>query len=117
VEGIGYEGIWRDVGQLSVGVQKSYYERTVYAPGAAPISGKSEPWLYYLAAAVNSVRLPAVTTIDAGLRYDLQVLGRDATVRLQLFNLTNEFSLTPNASGQLTPLDARRFDLSFAFDL
>ena len=277
--GIGYEGIWRDVGQLSVGVQKSYYERTVYAPDAAPISGKSEPWLYYLAAAVhaspklavyasftrgfeeignapfnaanrdevvpaqlteqidagiryqltprltlvaglfeiekpyfdldelnvfrhvgttrnrgielsltgamterltvvagviaidpkvsydtgqgseertavgpvpgliranlqyrvaaiegltldakiestskryaryNSVRLPAVTTIDAGLRYDLQVLGRDATVRLQLFNLTNEFSLTPNASGQLTPLDARRFDLSFAFDL
>ena len=277
--GLGYEGVWRDVGQLSVGVQKSYYERTVYAPGAAPVSGKSEPWLYYLAAAAHAspklaiyasytkgfeeignapfnaanrdevvpaqlteqidagiryqfsprltlvaglfeiekpyfdldelnvfrhvgttrnrglelsltgaltdrltivagviaidpkvsydtgqgseertavgpvpgliranlqyrvasiegltldakiestskryarydtVRLPAVTTIDAGLRYDLQVLGRDATVRLQLFNLTNEFSLTPNASGQLTPLDARRFDLSFAFDI
>jgi iron complex outermembrane receptor protein len=277
--GLGYEGVWRDVGQLSVGVQKSYYERTVYAPGAAPISGKSQPWLYYLAAAAHvspqlaayasytrgfeeignapfnaanrdevvpaqlteqidagiryqfsprltlvaglfeiekpyfdldelnvfrhvgttrnrglelsltgaltdrltivagviaidpqvsydtgqgseertavgpvpgliranlqyrvagiegltldakiestsqryarydTVRLPAVTTIDAGLRYDLQVLGRDATVRLQLFNLTNEFSLTPNASGQLTPLDARRFDLSFAFDI
>jgi iron complex outermembrane receptor protein len=277
--GIGYEGVWRDVGQLSVGVQKSYYERTVYAPGATPVSGKSEPWLYYLAAAVHvspqlavyasftrgfeeignapfnaanrdevvpaqlteqidagvryqltprlqlvaglfeiekpyfdldelgvfrhvgttrnrglelsltgavtqqltvvagviaidpkvsydtgqgseertavgpvpgliranlqyrvaaidgltldaklestskryarydSVRLPAATTIDAGLRYQTQMLGKDATVRLQLFNLTNEFSLTPSASGQLTPLDARRFDLSFAFDL
>jgi iron complex outermembrane recepter protein len=277
--GIGYEGLWRDVGQLSVGVQKSYYERTVYAPGAAAVRGKSEPWLYYIAAAVHAspqlavyasytrgfeeignapfnaanrdevvpaqsteqvdagiryrltpgltlvagvfeiekpyfdldavnvfrhvgttsnrglelsltgalserltivagviaidpkvdydtgqgseertavgpvpglvranvqyrvgaiegltldakiesiskryarydtVRLPAVTTFDAGLRYDTQVLGRDATVRLQLFNLTNEFSLTPSASGQLTPLDARRFDLSFALDL
>jgi iron complex outermembrane receptor protein len=277
--GIGYEGVWRDVGQLSVGVQRAYYDRTVYAPGAAPISGKSKPWLYYLAGAVhassrlavyasftrgfeeignapfnaanrdevvpaqlteqidagvryqltprltlvggvfqiekpyfdldennvyrrvgdtsnrgvelslagaltdrltvvagviaidpkvsydtgegseertavgpapgliranlqyrvaaiegltldakvesmskryaryNSVQLPAVTTIDAGLRYDTQVLGRNATLRLQLFNLTNEFSLTPNASGQLTPLDSRRFDLSFAFDI
>ncbi len=277
--GIGYEGVWRDAGQISLGVQKSYYERTVYAPGAAPITGKSEPWLYYIAGAVhasqklavyasftrgfeeignapfnaanrdevvpaqltkqvdagiryqltprvqlvaglfeiekpyfdldelnvfrhlgttsnrgvelsltggltdqltvvagiiaidpkvsydtgqgseertavgpvpglvranfqyrlaaiegltldakiestskryaryNSVRLPAVTTIDAGVRYATQVLGRDATFRLQLFNLTNEFSLSPNASGQLTPLDARRFDLSFTFDI
>jgi iron complex outermembrane recepter protein len=277
--GIGYEGIWRDAGQISLGVQKSYYERTVYAPGAAPIAGESEPWIYYLAGAwyasqklavyasftrgfeeignapfnaanrdevvpaqltkqvdagiryqltpslqlvagafeiekpyfdldelnffrhvgttsnrglelsltgaltqrltvvagiiaidpkvsydtgqgseertavgpvpglvranfqyrlaaiegltldakiestskryarYNSVRLPAATTVDAGVRYDTQVLGRDATFRLQLFNLTNEYSLTPNASGQLTPLDARRFDLSFAFDI
>jgi iron complex outermembrane receptor protein len=277
--GIGYEGAWRDVGQLSVGVQKTNYERTVYSPGAAPVSGKSAPWLYYLAGAVhasarlaiyasftrgfeeignapfnaanrdevvpaqlteqidagvryeltprltlvggvfqiekpyfdldelnvyrrvgdtsnrglelsltgaltdrltvvagvividpkvsydtgegteertavgpapgliranlqyrvaaiegltldakvestskryaryNSVELPAVTTFDAGLRYDMQVLGRDATLRLQLFNLTDEFSLTPNPSGQLTPLDGRRFDLSFTFDI
>jgi iron complex outermembrane recepter protein len=277
--GIGYEGVWRDVGQISLGVQKAYYERTVYAPGAAAITGKSEPWLYYIAGAMHAsrklavyasftrgfeeignapfnaanrdevvpaqltkqvdagiryqigsrlqlvaglfeiekpyfdldevnvfrhvgttsnrglelsltgaltdqltvvagviaidpkvsfdtgqgseertavgpvpglvranvqyriasiagltldakvehtsrrwarydtVRLPAVTTIDAGMRYNTQVLGRDATFRLQLLNLTNEFGLTPNASGQINPFDARRFDLSFAFDI
>jgi iron complex outermembrane receptor protein len=65
----------------------------------------------------NSVRLPAVTTLDAGVRYETQLLGRSATLRLQLFNLTNEYGLTPAASGQLTPLDSRRFDLSLALDL
>lgn len=65
----------------------------------------------------NSVRLPAVTTIDAGMRYDTQLLGRAATVRLQLFNLTDEYGVTPEASGRLTPFDSRRFDLSLALDL
>jgi len=65
----------------------------------------------------ESVRLPAVTTIDAGMRYDTQVLGRAARIRLQLSNLTDEYSLTPAASGKLTSLDGRRFDLSLALDL
>lgn len=65
----------------------------------------------------DSVRLPAVTTIDAGMRYDTQLLGRAATIRLQLFNLTDEYGVTPEASGRLTPFDSRRFDLSLALDL
>lgn len=277
--GIAYEGVWRGVGQLSVGVQKSFYERTISAPNAAPVSGSSEPWLYNVGAAAylgskvaaytsftrgfeeigtaplnaanrdeavpaqltrqidagikyqwtprlvlvagvfeiekpyfdldelnvyrqvgttrnrgielslagevtrqltvvagitaidpivtysttggtrereavgpvpgliranfqyrlpaveglmieakvestskryaryDTVRLPAVTTVDAGVRYDTQVLGRAATLRLQLFNLTNEYGLTPEASGRLTPFYSRRFDLSLALDL
>jgi iron complex outermembrane receptor protein len=277
--GVAYEGVWRNVGQLSVGVQKSFYDRTITAPNASSIAASSEPWLYNAGAAAflskklvaygsytrgfeeigsaplnaanrdeavpaqlteqidvglkyqvsqdlflvaglfeiekpyfdldalniyrqvgttsnrgvelslagaltrqltivagvilidptveydtdgggqrettavgpipgliranlqyrvptiaglivdakvestskryaryNTVRLPAVTTVDAGVRYDTQLLGRNATLRLQLFNLTNEYGLTPAASGQLTPLDSRRFDLSLALD-
>lgn len=278
--GVAYEGVWRDIGQLSLGIQKSYYERTVTAPDTPSISGKSEPWLYnlgaaafispklvayasfargfeeignaplnaanrdeavpaqlteqidagikyqllaglqlvagvfeikkpyfdldqfnifrrvgstsnrgielsvagdpieqltvvagvilidpqvqydiygdssmskvavgpvpgliranfqYRVAAINgltidakiertskryaraeTIRLPAVTTIDTGVRYNTQLLGRNATFRLQAFNLTNEFGLTPTASGGLTPFDSRRYDFSLAFDI
>ena len=277
--GLAYEGIWRGVGQLSLGVQKSFYDRTITAPDGTAVSGTSEPWLYNVGAAAylgskvvvygsftrgfeeigtaplnaanrdeavpaqlteqidagikyqwtprlmlvagvfeiekpyfdldeanvyrqigttsnrgvelslageltqrltvvagvtvidptvtfataegsrerdaigpipglvranfqyrvptieglmldakiestskryaryNTVRLPAVTTLDAGVRYDTQLLGRAATVRLQLFNLTNEYGVTPEPSGRLTPFDSRRFDLSLALDL
>jgi iron complex outermembrane receptor protein len=277
--GLAYEGIWRGVGQLSLGVQKSFYDRTITSPDGSSVSGTSEPWLYNVGAAAylgskvvmygsftrgfeeigtaplnaanrdeavpaqlteqtdagikyqwtpglmlvagvfeiekpyfdldesnvyrqvgttsnrgielslagtltpqltivagvtvidptvtftsaegtekrdaigpipglvranfqyrvpgieglmldakiestskryaryNSVRLPAVTTLDTGVRYDTQLLGRAATLRLQLFNLTNEYGVTPEASGRLTPFDSRRFDLSLALDL
>lgn len=277
--GIGYDGVLRDVGQLSMGVQKSFYERTVSAPGAAEVSGSDEPWLYNIAAAANlsrklvayasftrgfeeigsaplnavnrdeavpaqstkqsdagfryalrddlalvmgvfeiekpyfdtddarlfraigttrnrgiemslagevgaglsvvagvilldptvtyataegsrtrdaigpvpgliranlqyrvpaidrlrlemkientssrwarygTVRLPAVTTIDLGGRYGLQVYGRDATLRLQLLNVTDEHRLTPSASGMVSSLASRHFDVSIAFDI
>ncbi|HEY4368934.1 MAG TPA: hypothetical protein VGN07_16990 [Steroidobacteraceae bacterium] len=279
--GLAYEGLWRDVGQLSLGLQKSYYDRTIAVPGAPSISGSSSPWLYNFGTAAfltkkliayasytrgfeeignaplnaanrdetvpaqltqqvdagikyqlssrlqlvagvfeikkpyfdldqtrifrrvgstsnrgielsltggltdnltvvagvilidpkvqydndansesastlaigpipgliranfqyrvarvhgltldakiertsdryaraDTIRLPAVTTIDGGVRYDTQLLGRNATWRLQALNLTNEFGLTPSASGQLTPFDSRRFDLSLAFDI
>jgi iron complex outermembrane receptor protein len=68
-------------------------------------------------ARADSVRLPAVTTIDVGMRYDTQVVGRNATLRFQVANLTDEFGLTPNASGKITPFDARSFELSLAFDI
>lgn len=276
--GLAYDGVWRNVGQLSLGVQKPFYDRTTYTPNSAPISGSSEPWLHNIGAAaylskawalyasytrgfeeigsapLNSVnrdevvpaqlteqtdagiryhirddltlvagvfeikkpffdtdqnriyrsvgtisnrgvevsltgsltqqltvvagftlidpevkstiagnsrtteavgpvprllrtnfqyrvasvpglmldarverassrwalygvtRLPAVTTMDAGLRYQTQVLGRNATVRLKGYNLTDEFSLAPSSSGQLQPNDGRSFDLSLALD-
>ncbi len=44
--GIGYEGRWRDVGELSLGIQRTFYEKTVVRPsGALPVS-KSSPWLF-----------------------------------------------------------------------
>ena len=43
--GVGYEGRWRDVGELSLGLQRTYYEKEVVQPsGALPIS-KASPWL------------------------------------------------------------------------
>lgn len=44
--GLGYEGRWRDVGELSLGIQRPFYEKSVVRPsGALPVS-KSSPWLF-----------------------------------------------------------------------
>jgi iron complex outermembrane receptor protein len=44
--GLGYEGRWRDVGELSLGVQRTFYEKAVVRPsGALPVS-ESNPWLF-----------------------------------------------------------------------
>ena len=44
--GIGYEGRWRGVGELSLGVQRTSYEKATIVPsGPLPVS-KSSPWLF-----------------------------------------------------------------------
>ncbi len=44
--GLGYHGMWRDVGELSLGVQRSFYEKAVVRPsGPLPVS-RSDPWLF-----------------------------------------------------------------------
>jgi iron complex outermembrane recepter protein len=44
--GVGYEGRWRDVGELSLGIQRTFYEKAVVRPsGALPVS-ESSPWLF-----------------------------------------------------------------------
>jgi iron complex outermembrane receptor protein len=44
--GLGYEGRWRDVGELSLGIQRPFYEKEVVRPsGALPVS-ESSPWLF-----------------------------------------------------------------------
>lgn len=44
--GLGYEGRWRGVGELSLGVQRSFYRKAVVRPsGALPVS-ESSPWLF-----------------------------------------------------------------------
>ena len=43
--GLGYEGRWRDVGELSLGIQKTDYRKEVVTPGGPlPVSTDS-PWL------------------------------------------------------------------------
>jgi iron complex outermembrane receptor protein len=49
--GIGYDGTWKGVAQLSFGVQKSTYEKTVEAPGSSS-SIRTHPWLYNIAGAL-----------------------------------------------------------------
>jgi iron complex outermembrane receptor protein len=44
--GLGYEGRWRGVGELSLGIQRTFYEKAVIRPsGALPVS-EASPWLF-----------------------------------------------------------------------
>lgn len=44
--GLGYEGRWRDVGELSLGIQRPFYKKSVVRPsGALPIT-EASPWLF-----------------------------------------------------------------------
>lgn len=54
--GIGYEGRWRGVAELSLGIQRTFYEKeTVRPSGALPVS-RSSPWLYNGTLAVTARR-------------------------------------------------------------
>ena len=56
--GIAYEGRWDQVGELSVGVQKSDYQKRIGFPGALTATDAT-PWLYNVTAAVQLA--PGVT--------------------------------------------------------
>ena len=44
--GLGYHGMWRDVGELSLGIQRPFYEKSVVRPsGVLPVT-KASPWLF-----------------------------------------------------------------------
>lgn len=43
--GLAYEGRWRDVGELSVGMQRSRYRKSVDQPGLPRTSSRDDPWL------------------------------------------------------------------------
>jgi iron complex outermembrane recepter protein len=44
--GIGYEGRWLGVGELSLGVQKTDYEKNTLIPDRPTLTTKDSPWLY-----------------------------------------------------------------------
>lgn len=44
--GIGYELRWLEVGELSLGVQKTDYEKNSQIPGRPTLTTKDSPWLY-----------------------------------------------------------------------
>jgi iron complex outermembrane receptor protein len=44
--GIGYEGRWLGLGELSLGVQKTDYEKNSFIPGRPTLTTKESPWLY-----------------------------------------------------------------------
>jgi iron complex outermembrane recepter protein len=52
--GIGYQGIWRGVGELSLGLQKSDYTKSITnpAPVLSPPDSVSKPWLFSANAAL-----------------------------------------------------------------
>lgn len=44
--GLGYEGRWRDVGELSLGIQKTFYEKSTLRPSGPLPKSEASPWLY-----------------------------------------------------------------------
>jgi iron complex outermembrane receptor protein len=44
--GIGYEGRWPGVGELSLGVQKTDYEKNTLIPDRPTLTTRDSPWLY-----------------------------------------------------------------------
>ena len=54
--GVSYVGQWANVGEFSVGLQKSFYDRKFGRENAVPTPTSSRPWLYNGTIAVNPTR-------------------------------------------------------------
>lgn len=52
--GLGYEGRWREVGEISLGVQKTDYSKAVDRPGGPTPTSTDSPWLMNASAAVHA---------------------------------------------------------------
>ena len=66
--GLAYQGRWRGVGSVNIGVQKVHYEKTVIRPGAAPTSTTDAPLLLNAAADYEaSRRLSVFASYTRGL--------------------------------------------------
>jgi iron complex outermembrane receptor protein len=44
--GLAYEGIWRNVGQIGLGIQKTRYNKKTFVPGQQAVVSKDDPWLF-----------------------------------------------------------------------
>jgi iron complex outermembrane recepter protein len=51
--GLGYEGRWKDVGELNVSIQKTRYSKQTDQPTLPIVRAKSEPWLFSFAASTS----------------------------------------------------------------
>ena len=66
--GLGYEGRWHGVGELTLGVQKTRYRKTTLSPTTGESLLEATPWLYNAAAAVHlSDELAAYAGFTRGL--------------------------------------------------
>ena len=64
----------------------------------------------------NAHRVSGAVTLDAGVRYTTTIANTPVKFRLQGLNLSNTFSVTPNASGQINAFESRRVEASMAAD-
>lgn len=79
--GIGYELRWQGVGELSLGVQKTDYEKSTRIPGGPLLVRKDSPWLYNGTVALHlSDKLVAYAGYTRGLE-DSAVAPADAVNR------------------------------------
>ncbi len=58
--GVAYVGQWANIGEFSVGLQKSFYKRSFGRENATPARTSSQPWLYNATAAVHPTTSLAV---------------------------------------------------------
>ncbi len=66
--GVAYEGLWAGVGEMSVGLQKTSYRRTLVAPGVADSLTRDSPWLPNATVAVHATdKLTAFASYTRGL--------------------------------------------------
>jgi iron complex outermembrane receptor protein len=144
--GVAYSGSWHGTAQLTLALQKVFYYRTVYNPGAAPASDRSSPWLSSAAATVavskgllgyasytqgfeevgtaplnaanRTQPLPAQQSwqVDGGIKY---VLGPKLQLVAGLFEIEKPyFNLDPlNVFRNLGQLTNRGFELSLTGEL
>ena len=54
--GVAYHGRWQDVGEISFGVQKVRYRKTISPPAEAEIVTRANPWLWNGTLAINVAR-------------------------------------------------------------
>jgi len=80
------------------------------------LDGKIESISSRYVTASNSQRVKGALTFDAGFRYTTTIADVPVRFRLQGLNLTNAYTLTPNASGQVNAFEERRFDFNITAD-
>jgi iron complex outermembrane receptor protein len=51
---VAYRGQWNSLFEVSAGLQKTHYRKTVTEPGQAPQGGRDSPWLYNLGGAIHA---------------------------------------------------------------
>ncbi len=128
--GLAYEGLWRNVGQLGLGIQKSRYNKKTVIPGQTAVISKDDPWLFNAAltgfvsddlavfgsftrgleesgvapqnAANRNEALPAIKTSqkDLGIRYNLY---DGAKLVVALFDIQKPY-FNLDASNRFGPL-------------
>ncbi len=52
IGGIAYHGRWADIGELSIGVSRTDYRKTIRRPGLPLAQTDADPWLYNVAGAI-----------------------------------------------------------------
>ena len=66
--GIGYEGRWLKVAELTLGIQKTDYEKNTLIPDRPPLTTKDSPWLYNGTVAIHLTdKLVAYAGYTSGL--------------------------------------------------
>ncbi len=91
-----------------------------YAPGyARGLAGTLK--LTSLSARVETgddrYRLPPLTTLNVGVRYDFKVLARSCSARLDVQNVTDAAGLTITSTYVVVPQLRRNYTFTFAADM